>query len=136
MSFADAEGNAPSRTINLVYDDSGSMIVNDKGEYVDTWCQAKYAVEVFAGMLGDNDTMNVYVMSDFENGVDGNPKLVLKGRDGAEKNVSEVHNMVTVDGNTPFNAVRAAEAALESTKADEKWLVVLTDGEFEDGKMP
>lgn len=136
VSHAEAVANVPSCVINLVYDDSGSMIKNDKGEYVDTWCQAKYALEVFAGMLGETDTMNVFVMSDFENGTVGEPKLILDGSSGAAKNVNAVHNMVTVDGNTPFNAVRAAEAALESATADKKWLVVLTDGEFEDGGLP
>jgi hypothetical protein len=31
--------------------------------------------------------------------------------------------------------VRKAYSDLESTEADEKWLIILTDGEFEDGKM-
>lgn len=135
-SDAAAESSAPSRTIDLVYDDSGSMIINENGDYVDTWCQAKYALEVFAAMLGENDTMNVFVMSEFEDSSTGKPKLTLKGSAGSKKNVSEVHNMITSDGNTPFNAVRAAENHLKEAKADEKWLVVLTDGEFEDGKMP
>ncbi|MBO7245625.1 MAG: hypothetical protein J6V56_02555 [Clostridia bacterium] len=49
-----AETYIPSRVINLVYDDSGSMIRTD-GAYVDTWCQAKYAMEVFAAMLGEKE---------------------------------------------------------------------------------
>jgi len=61
---AGAASQAPSRTINVVYDDSGSMIKTG-GQLVDTWCQAKYAMEVFAAMLGEQDTMNIYVMSDF-----------------------------------------------------------------------
>lgn len=130
-----AEGDTPTRTINLVYDDSGSMIQTDDGKSVDTWCQAKYAMEVFAAMLSDNDTMNVYVMSDFQSSTAGKPKLVLRGSDGTKNNVGKVHSMITTAGNTPFNAVRKAESDLESTKSDEKWLVVLTDGEFEDGAM-
>lgn len=126
---------APTRVINLVYDDSGSMIQNNKGDKVDTWCQAKYAMEVFASMLGDNDTMNIYVMSDFEYGTSGAPKLILYGVEGASVNVDKVHGMITAAGNTPFNAVRKAEMDLENAIADEKWLVVLTDGEFEDGAM-
>lgn len=134
FSYA-AEENAPKRTINLVYDDSGSMIVSEDGKKVDTWCQAKYSMEVFAAMLSENDTMNVYYMSDFENSTSGGPKLVLNGNDEPRDNIKKVHNLVTNAGNTPFNAVRKAEADLEKVKADEKWLVVLTDGEFEDGAM-
>lgn len=126
---ADSAG-MPSRVINVVYDDSGSMI-RSNGAYVDTWCQAKYAMEVFAAMLEQNDTMNVYCMSDFENGTSGGPKIVLKGADGTSANVAKVHNMITAAGNTPFDSVRAAYNNLKSTAADEKWLVVLTDGAFQ-----
>ncbi len=120
-----ATSNAPNRVINLVYDDSGSMIETG-GNLVDTWCQAKYAIEVFAALLGENDTLNIYVMSDYSS-----PKLILKGQDGASANVGKVHSMVTRAGNTPFDSVRKAYNNLKDTKADEKWLVVLTDGEFQ-----
>ncbi len=120
-----ATTNAPNRVINLVYDDSGSMIKVDD-ELVDTWCQAKYAMEVFAALLGENDTLNIYVMSNYSR-----PKLVLKGADGAASNVGKVHSMVTSAEGTPFDSVRKAYNDLAATKADEKWLVVLTDGEFQ-----
>ena len=126
-----SSSTAPSRVINVVYDDSGSMITTG-GQLVDTWCQAKYAMEVFAAMLGTNDTMNIYVMSDFDYGrTNSNPKLVLSGSDGQSTNVSKIHNMVTAAGNTPFNSVRKAYSDLSKATADEKWLVVLTDGEFQ-----
>jgi hypothetical protein len=131
-----ANTDAPSRIINLVYDDSGSMIETDildasgivikHNELVDTWCQAKYAIEVFAALLGENDTLNIYVMSEYHS-----PKLILKGSDGAGTNVSKVHNMITRAGTTPFESVRRAYSNLAGAKADEKWLVVLTDGEFQ-----
>lgn len=122
---------APTQIINVVYDDSGSMIETD-GQLVDTWCQAKYAMEVFAALLGTHDTMNVYVMSDFAGGgMSAAPKLVLKGGDGQAANVAKVHGMLTAAGGTPFNSVRKAYADLEAAAADEKWLVVLTDGSFQ-----
>lgn len=129
---ASASGSTlPSRIINVVYDDSGSMISVDD-QLVDTWCQAKYAMEVFAAMLGETDTMNIYVMSDFDHGrTDSFPKLVLEGGAGQSANVSKIHGMVTPAGNTPFAAVRKAYADLAAAAADEKWLVVLTDGEFQ-----
>lgn len=128
-----ATENAPSRVINVVYDDSGSMIKTN-GNLVDTWCQAKYSMEVFAAMLGENDFMNVYVMSDYEEGgTSAPPRLTLKGSSGAETNVKQVHQMLTHALNTPFNTVRKAYDDLKLAKADEKWLVILTDGAFEDG---
>lgn len=132
MPAISAAGTAGlTRTINVVYDDSGSMI-STTGQLVDTWCQAKYAMEVFAAMLGTGDTMNIYVMSDFGNGLtSSDPRLVLHEEDGQGTNVSKVHSMITAAGNTPFDSVRKAYSDLEHATADEKWLVVLTDGEFQ-----
>ena len=132
--FADS---APSRIIHVVYDDSQSMILireRPDGPYVpenDSWCQAKYAMEVFAAMLEENDTMKIYVMSDFEKDMSAGPKLVLQGSTDAASNVEAVHQMITRSGDTPFNSVRKAYADLLNEVTDEKWLVVLTDGEFQ-----
>lgn len=124
--------NAPTRIINVVYDDSGSMIVNDAKQDVDTWCQAKYSMEVFAAMLGSHDTMNVYVMSDYyKTDAMVGPRLVLSGSDGSKTNVAKVHDMITNAVGTPFNTVRKAYSDLLAASADEKWLVILTDGAFE-----
>ncbi len=130
--FAGADSSAPSRQINVVFDDSGSMIRNTKTrESVDTWCQAKYAMEVFAAMLGPNDSMSIYAMSDFDNSDEAAPKLNLDGSSGMSTNVAKVHEMVTYARNTPFNTVRKAYNDLIRKNVDEKWLVVLTDGEFQ-----
>ena len=122
----------PSRTINLVYDDSSSMIQSDTtNKYVDTWCQAKYAVEAFAAMLGEKDLLNIYVMSDYNK-----PKLKLKGNNSAASNVKKVHQMKTYADMTPFGSVRRAMGDLEKTKSDEKWLIILTDGNFQGVSNP
>lgn len=122
--------NEPSRIINVVYDDSGSMY-----EDVNTWCWAKYSMEVFAAMLGESDKMNIYYMSDYTRGTSSGPRIVLDGKNGAEANVAKIHKQKTIAKNTPFNSVKKAYADLCHSVADEKWLVILTDGEFEDGKM-
>lgn len=128
--FSMAAEEPPRRVIHVVYDDSGSMI--ETGEQaVDTWCQAKYAMEVFAALLGENDTLDVYAMSDYEGSTQPGPRLELNGTDGQNANVAKVHEMLTKAGNTPFDAVRKAYADLAGEQTDEKWLVVLTDGEFQ-----
>lgn len=122
----------PSRVINLVYDDSGSMIRTD-GVYVDTWCQAKYAMEVFAAMLGEKDTLNIYYMSDYISGTTASPKVTLTGSTDSNvttNNVNTIHELITDCSDTPFNSVKKAYADLKNVTADERWLVVLTDGEF------
>ena len=127
-----AETYIPSRVINLVYDDSGSMIRTD-GIYVDTWCQAKYAMEVFAAMLGEKDTLNIYYMSDYVSGTTASPKVTLTGSTDSNittNNVNTIHELVTDCSETPFNSVKKAYEDLKTVTADERWLVVLTDGEF------
>lgn len=121
--------NEPSRVINVVYDDSQSMFLKK----ADTWCKAKYAMEVCAAMLGENDTMNIFVMSDFDNGKKGKVRLPLKGSDGAAVNVKKVHEMLTKGMNTPIASVEGAFNDVKDKKSDEKWLLVLTDGRFEYG---
>ncbi|MDR2596755.1 MAG: hypothetical protein LBC76_05470 [Treponema sp.] len=124
----------PSKAIHVVYDDSGSMIMDDYGEYLDRWVQAKYAMEVFAAMLDEKDTMSVYFMSDFDvrhNGnVNASAKFKIEGGESPDRRVARIHNTVTEAWNTPYDAVAKAYADLKSAKADEKWLVVLTDGDF------
>lgn len=130
LSASAAITDSPTRVINIVYDDSGSMYSTNGGQ-VDTWCQAKYSMEVFAAMLGDTDTLNIYYMSDYQSGTGSAPRLTLQGKDGAATNVSKLHNETTKAGNTPFDSVRKAYSDLTKANADEKWLVVLTDGEFQ-----
>ena len=131
----EVESKQVTREINVVYDDSGSMICTD-GKAVDTWCQAKYAMEVFASMLGPGDTLNIYTMSDYSGGKAGQGSHIpaVNGSDGAEINVKKVHDMLTEAAETPFGTVEAANRDLQKSSKDEKWLVVLTDGEFNETK--
>lgn len=121
----------PSRAINIVFDDSTSMIIDDiTGQPVDRWCQAKYAMEVFASMLGEKDTMNIYAMSTFTYTAEGEPVLSVSGSDPVESRVQSVHNMITNAATTPFESADQAFSDLQQADADEKWLLILTDGVF------
>ena len=126
--------NHRSKAIHVVYDDSASMI-RDGGVYHDRWGQAKYAMEVFAAMLEENDTMRVYYMSDFDTSVRGGninapPRVTMLGSESVVARVEKIHDTVTQAANTPFDAALKAYEDIKSETADEKWLVVLTDGEF------
>jgi hypothetical protein len=125
--------NQLSNIIHVVYDDSGSMI-EDGGVYFDRWGQAKYAMEVFAALLEENDVMRVYYMSDFTvaRGVDAPARILIRGSESAGERVAKIHNTVTSSSDTPFDAVAKAYADLQNADSPEqmKWLVVLTDGQF------
>ncbi|MDO5106960.1 MAG: hypothetical protein Q4D39_01655, partial [Coriobacteriaceae bacterium] len=112
--------------INVVYDDSTSMITSSgdpSGNPLDRWSQAKYALEVFSAMLGENDVMNIYPMS-----LEGEIGFTLYGSD--PDRVSTVHAMNGAR-DTPFGVITAAADDLRSeADAYERWLVVITDGYF------
>lgn len=128
-----AAEDVPSRAIYVVYDDSGSMYTNKKKE-TDRWSYAKYSMEVFASMLGDEDEMNVYYMSDYsDEGPKAGPRIELDGDTLPQKNVEKIHEERTSSGWIPFETVEAAYEDLEKSDAEEKWLVVLTDGDFQKG---
>jgi hypothetical protein len=126
--------NQPSRAIHIVYDDSGSMII-DNEMYLDRWVQAKYAMEVFAAMLQENDTMRIYYMSDFIPQMGGNknapPRIVISGTETAAERVAKIHDYIPNNAHgTPFDPVIQAYNNLKDIVVDDKWLVVLTDGVF------
>lgn len=121
---ASAAGDTQQRVIDVVYDDSGSMCSDGTGA-VDRWSQALYAMEVFATMLGTQDEMNVYRMSD-----SGASPTNVKGSDDGR--VDQIIGSLGETGNTPFETVEAAAGHITSVDpAASRWLVVLTDGEFQ-----
>jgi len=124
----------PSKAVHIVYDDSVTMIRDDNGKYVDRWAQAKYAMEVFAVMLEKKDSMRVYYMSDFDvinkGNLNASARINISGSESAANRVAQVHNTVTESHNTPYDTVAKAYADLKDAKADRKWLVVMTDGEY------
>lgn len=117
------------KMINVVYDDSGSM-VRSGGNYITRWSHAKYAMEVFCAMMGDNDVMNIFPMSK-----EGGLGLTVYGND--PNRVAAVHDMNGNYRNTPFTTVKSAAKNLMNADASyEKWLVIITDGAFDDGATP
>jgi hypothetical protein len=121
----------PNRIISIVYDDSNSMLENQKT----TWSHAKYALQVFSALLEENDELSVFLMSSFLPGSNRtNPDIMISGRSGSR--VSELLNGMTArdTGGTPFRSVQVAYEYLRksATADDEKWLIILTDGDFND----
>lgn len=119
--------------IAVVYDNSGSMY------WSEAWCRAKYAMEIFASMLDySKDKLTIFPM--WEVVTDGSQPAATND---TNNNVQPVHitsiadinkitNMFTIHaGNTPFAPVYEAYDYLENSRADEKWLIVLTDGSFD-----
>lgn len=113
-----------SRAIAIVFDNSGSMY----SDLPKAWCQATYAIEIFASMMNGGDVLQVYPMNPIE--IDGisytsdNPFVVSNVQDA-----SQIRNIYTPKPSiTPVETISAAYSGLTQTQADERWLIVLTDG--------
>ncbi len=120
------QAGARSYEIAVVYDNSGSMYENE------SWCRAKYAMEIFAAMLSDGDTLRVYPMWPVSTDGSGSgsgssaPITVTSKAD-----IEQIHNMYTpMASGTPFETVETAYGELIASDADEKWLIVISDGNF------
>lgn len=127
MVSAAAVKDTNKRAIALVFDNSGSMYQNT------AWCQAIYAMEVFSAMANEGDELRIFPMHAIE--VDkkaytsSSPLVVQGGGD-----VSEIRRIYTPSPEgTPIETITDAYQGLKAMDADEKWLIVLTDGEAFDG---
>ncbi|MEI7579937.1 MAG: hypothetical protein WCJ58_07970 [bacterium] len=130
ISFVDAKTSVSSsaikkKIINVVYDDSQSMVFNEANEYLMNWSQAKYALEVFTSLMGSEDKMNIFPLT--------GGKILLSGTDTPSDRLSKIRNWNKSPGGTRYSVLLDAEKNLESNNFDDsydKWLVILTDGRF------
>lgn len=124
-----------TRAIAIVFDNSGSMYEDTSNwqnnpDAAYAWCRATYAMQAFANMMNPNDQMLIYPMHPITVGKGGsevynwdNP-LKIRQQDAAK-----IQQIYTPDPQgTPIETIPAALTGLSSTTADEKWLIVLTDG--------
>lgn len=120
--------------IAVVFDNSGSMYKPDNKGDSKAWCRAKYAMEIFASMLNyDKDKLHIFPM--WEVTTDGSqPSLggsYAPIEIKSKKDIDKISNLYTVrPSNTPFAPITEAYNYLKTSGADEKWLIVLTDGAF------
>ncbi len=119
---ASAESLYIRKIVSVVYDDSGSM-KGDKTAY------ANYAVQAFCGMLNSEDQLYITYMN---NG--GSGKVDLSA-DKIQSSINTIKNHVSTGG-TPFSAVQSAFNTLkdvdDSNPNTQYWLVVITDGVFDE----
>lgn len=123
---ADTQSTAKPKLIHVVFDDSGSMADHNST----AWCQAKYALEVLAAMMGEEDVLRIYEMSAYRPKGSHTSCFSITGSD-AER-VKKIHDdwQVQYGQFTPYQAIAGAGDELVDARGDyEKWLVILTDGD-------
>lgn len=122
--------DAQTRTVVIVYDDSGSMGSPKSPDA--RWRDANYALQTLTGLLAPQDALTVVRMS-----APTAPETVdLRDQAGQ---IAAVRTAPHRGGNTPYTAVETAMRVLEQAAAreaqaggpvSEKWLIIVTDGEF------
>lgn len=124
-----------SYDIAIAFDNSGSMYADQ------SWCRAKYAMEIFASMLDyeNGDKLRIYPM--WAVTTDGTTSVQSSGKAqestepiiiNSKNDIDKISNLYTISASgTPFTPVNKAYEYLKSSVATEKWLIVLTDGLFD-----
>ena len=125
-----ADNNLKKKTtahdIAIVFDNSGSMYDN-----TDRWSQALYAVGVFASMLDYDagDKLGIYPMDSISIGKSG--KSVSGRLEITKENINDISKIYCAHtSDTILKPAYTAKEYLKNSDAGEKWLIVLTDGEF------
>ncbi|HYW14456.1 MAG TPA: vWA domain-containing protein [Longimicrobium sp.] len=122
--------DAQTRTVVVVYDDSGSM-GNPQAPNA-RWRDANYALQTLTGLLASQDALTVVRMStpDVAEPVD---------LGGQAAQIAAIQTRPHAGKETPYAAVQTAMRTLEQASAreaqaggtaTEKWLIIITDGEF------
>lgn len=125
FSFALAVNNEESKKIvSIVYDDSGSMALDNN------YCYSDYALQILTASLGDNDELNIVKMSNYYI----NNEINLKNASSRQAYIDEIKEYAHAGG-TPFASVDTAKEWLVEKSSDygddaEYWLLVITDGAF------
>lgn len=110
----------PQKVVAVVYDDSGSMTSGQR------WVRANYALKVLAASLKEDDVLLVVRMSS-PSKVEEYARLA-----GIKDAIAVLQRQSGATGNTPYQSVRTAIDALLKRSEEEKWLIVISDGGFND----
>lgn len=123
---ASAESLYIRKIVSVVYDDSGSM----SGE---KWAYANYAMQTFCGMLNSEDRLFITYMSHSQINNNYDPENIDVSADEIQNSVDSIREHYD-SGSTPYTAVEIAYNKLlavnDSNPNTQYWLVVITDGAF------
>lgn len=110
------------KIVSIVYDDSGSMRDNK-------WEFTSYAIQCFAAMLNEEDSLAITYMSSYRSGW---TTIDLTNRQAA---VDSIRNH-SDSGATPVSSIDTAFDALvdvgDTNPNSQYWLIILTDGDMYD----
>ena len=119
LLFAHISWAGPNRSVGVLYDDSSSM----KGP-LSRWLGANFSLQVMASLLSEGDELFLVKMN-----AQPKPRRYEMPTD-TDALLSDLISESAPSGKTPSAGIGELLNALQSSKASEKWLLVVTDGEF------
>ena len=108
-----------SRAVAVLYDDSGSM-----NRPTSRWIGANFSLQVMASLLNEGDVLLMSKMN-----AQPQPKRYEVPGD-IDALLSNLRAESAPKGETPYAGIEELLQSLKDSKATEKWLLVVTDGEF------
>lgn len=125
-----AEENSRKR-IAIILDNSDSMIVQSaNASYLTRWAEATYALRTLLNMIDNRDEVALYTVADIQNIESGSNRITISenvNKDNIDQNLSRVGISAITKTYGMEEAYRWAARAPVNT---EKWVVILSDGEF------
>lgn len=133
-----AKDQTSERRIAIVLDNSDSMIIiegkADKQSYVSRWAEATHALKTFLYMVEDTDTIGLFTVAGdlTDNATNDKHRAAATISDNINRgNITEQLKNVGISYQTKTYGLDAAYAWVkEGGKDVEKWVVILSDGEF------
>ncbi len=132
------EGSVQKRRIAIVLDNSDSMIIDSSSPpYLPRWAEATHALRTFLYMVESTDEVKLFSVaasSDRDTSSETNQKIATVSDENIDKdNIDATLHKVGISHQTRMYGMEAARNWLNETDdTANKWMVVLSDGEFYD----
>lgn len=123
--------NMSGRKIAIVFDNSDSMIregsreKSDTSKYISRWSEATYALETLMCMLPDTDEVSLYTVDKDNYGGESGKRIT-------KDNIDIIIQGIGISALTCTDGMEKAYDWVGKGTSQERWVVLITDGEFTD----
>lgn len=118
------------KAIYIVYDDTSGIYYDEAGEFTDKWGVLKNSVKTLAALGNEGDKIVIYPISGGGKGIE------FENKNNPSELISKIDKSLT--GYSVSRSFKSVFAAYEDLKKEsnayEKWLLVISNGKFEEYK--
>lgn len=132
LSVSSLAEEQEGKEIHIVWDTSASMIrTQSNKESTKRWAEADYALKAFSAIIGEQDQLKLFPMEEIDSPVSGmKPREIVTG--DRQKRVDDLTKNLYRQKISTYTYYGTVDAAAQSDWAvgTQRWLVVITDGDF------